>query len=68
MKRQIDGWIKGIPAAASHCGTSTRLIHTWIRRGYLEPRRLSQRLLLFRASQLDECIERIADDFEQGQV
>jgi hypothetical protein len=34
----------------------------------LEPRRLSQRLLLFRASQLDECIERIADDFEQGQV
>ena len=62
-----EGWIKGIGGASRYCGVSTRLVQYWVEKGYLKPKRLSKRLLLFKGSELNEAVLRMAEDFEAAQ-
>ena len=62
-----EGWIKGIGGASRHCGVSTRLVQYWVEKGYLKPKRLSKRLLLFKGSELNEAVTKMAEDFEAAQ-
>jgi len=57
-----EGWLKGTPAAAKYADVSERLIFTWIDQGILKPTKASARLLFFRPSDIDEAIERLAEN------
>jgi hypothetical protein len=62
-----EGWIKGIDGAARYCDVSTRLIHIWIEKGYVNPTRLSKRLVMFKGSELNEAITKMAKEYDAAQ-
>ena len=62
-----DGWIRGFGGAARYCDVSTRLVQYWVQKGYLKPERLSKRLLMFKDSELDKAVAKMAKDFEASQ-
>ena len=62
-----EGWIKGIGGASRYCGVSNRVVEYWVQKGYLKPKRLSKRLLMFKGSELDEAVTKMAKDYEASQ-
>lgn len=62
-----EGWIKGINGAARYCDVSTRLIQYWVQKGYVKPERLSKRLLMFKGSELNEAITKMAKEYDAAQ-
>jgi hypothetical protein len=62
-----EGWIKGIGGAARYCDVSTRLIQYWVQKGYVNPKRLSKRLLMFKGSELNEAITKMAKEYDASQ-
>ena len=62
-----EGWIKGIGGAARYCDVSNRVVSYWVENGYLKPKRLSKRLVMFKGSELDEAVAKMAKDYELSQ-
>ena len=65
MNHMAPGWVNGRTAAAAHLGISERTISRWVRRGILQNRKLSKKLVLFRVKDLDDTVEKLARKYSE---
>jgi|GEM_PF-1394161 len=61
-----NGWLGNYKQMAEYAGCSQRTVCRWISDGRLQVRRLSSRKVMCRPSDMDKCIQNLADSYEMG--